>query len=167
MQKDQSKWSAVLVQLQARKAEIEAVTARLGLKTAMYQLAAAKAQAEILEGQYVLTQMQIANEYAKYEVTYVQKDLLSEQVETARASTMDTRSDGITPVTGMLGKQKDLYNQQIVSYEQDARYKGAKLFSDAWIAQKTIDEGLTAPVAFTNATIQTVLESIRTDLGLA
>lgn len=166
LQKDQSKWSAVLVQLQARKAEIEAVTARLGLKTAMYQLAAAKAQAEILEGQYVLTQMQIANEYAKYEVTYVQKDLITEQVETARASTLDTRTDGVTPVSGMVGKQKDLYTQQIISYEQDARYKGAKIFTDAWIAQKTIDEGLTAPVAFTNATIQTVVESIRTDLGL-
>lgn len=166
LQKDQAKWSAVLVQLQARKAEIDAVTARLGLKTAMYQLVAAQAQAEILEGQYVLIQMQIANEAAKYDATYAQKDLLVEQLETARASTLDTRTDGTTPVAGMVGKQKALYTQQIDSYIKDAKYKGAKIWADAWIAQKTIDEGLTAPTTFTNATIETVLENIRIDLDL-
>lgn len=166
LQKDQAKWSAVLVQLQARKAEIEAVTARLGLETAKYQLVAARAQAEILEGQYVLTQLQIANEVAKYDATYAQKDLLVEQLEGARAATRDTLSDGTTPVAGMMGKQKELYDEQIQSYIKDARYKGAKMFADAWIAQKTIDEGLTAPGAFTNATIQEVLESIRIELGL-
>ena len=166
LQRDQAKWSAVLVQMQARRAEIEAVTARIGLQTAAYQMAAAKAQAELLEGQYVMVQLQIANEVAKYDATYAQKDLLVEQLETARASTRDTLSDGTTPVAGMVGKQKALYTQQIDSYVKDAKYKAGKMFSDAWIAQKTIDEGLAAPTVFTNATIQTVLDNIRTDLGL-
>lgn len=166
LQKDQSKWSAVLVQLQARKAEIEAVTARLGLETAKYQLAAARSQAELLEAQYVLTQLQISNAVAQYETTNAQKDLVVEQLEAARAQTRETLSDGVTPVAGMIGKQKALYTQQIDSYVKDAKYKGAKIFADSWIAQKTIDEGLTAPTVFTNATIQTVLENIRIDLDL-
>jgi hypothetical protein len=166
LQKDQSKWSAVLVQLQARKAEIEAVTARIGLETAKYQLMAARSQAELLEAQYVLIQLQVANEVAKYETTYAQKDLLVEQLEAARAQTRDTLSDGTTPVAGMVGKQKDLYTQQIDSYIKDAKYKGAKLLSDTWIAQKTIDEGLVAPAIFTNAKIQEAVNELAVDLEL-
>jgi len=166
LQKDQSKWSAVLVQLQARKAEIEAVTARAQLKTALYQLAAAKSQAEILEGQYVLTQLQIANEVAKYDTTYAQKDLLTEQLEAARAQTRDTLSDGVTPVRGSIGKQKDLYTQQIDSFIKDAKFKVTKMISDTWIAQKTIDEGLIAPTVFTNAVVQETVQNMRVEVGL-
>lgn len=166
LQKDQSKWSAVLVQLQARKAEIEAVTARLALETAKAQLVAAQAQAEILEAQYVLIQLQVSNEVAKYAATYAQRDLLVEQLEAARAQTKDTLSDGTTGVVGMVGKQKALYTQQIDSYIKDAKYKGAKLLSDTWIAQKTIDEGLTAPAIFTNTKIQEALNNLAVDLDL-
>jgi hypothetical protein len=166
LQKDQSKWSAVLVQLQARKAEIEAVTARLALETAKAQLVAAQSQAEILEAQYVLIQLQVANEVAKYETTYAQKALVEEQLEGVRAQTRDTLSDGTTPVNGMVKKQKDLITQQIDSYIKDAKYKGVKLLSDSWIAQKTIDEGLTAPTVFTNTKIQEGVNEVLTDLGV-
>lgn len=166
LQKDQSKWSATLVQLQARRAEIEAVTARIGLETAKAQMAAARAQAEVLEAQYVLTQLQVANEVAKYDTTYAQKALVEEQIEAARAQTSNTRTDGTTPVTGLIGKQKDLYTEQIESYIKDARYKAAKILGDSWIAQKTIDEGLVAPAIFTNAKIQEALSNMTMDLGL-
>lgn len=163
---EQQHWQAILVQLQARKAEIEAVTAKVGLETAKAQLAAATSQAQILEAQYVQTMLQIAVEDAKYQLTHKQIELVSEQVESQRGQTMSTRTDGTTAIAGMLGKQQDLYTQQIDSYQKDAAYKAGKMYLDAWITQKTLDEGLLAPDELTNATVDVVLEKIRTDLGL-
>jgi hypothetical protein len=93
--------------------------------------------------------------------------LLLEQMEAARAQTLDTRSDGTTPVTGVLGSQKLLYNQQITSYQRDAEVKAAKLFTDAWITMKTIDEGLLPPTNFENTSLDAILADIKTnnDLG--
>lgn len=93
--------------------------------------------------------------------------LLTEQTETARAQTMDTRSDGTTPVTGSLGKQRELYSQQITSYQRKSELDIAKLWSDAWTVQKTIDEGLTAPTNFTNASVDAVLSKLRVNGGMA
>lgn len=40
-------------------------------------------------------------------------NLINEQKEVQRASTLDLRSDGLTPVGGVLGKQKELLDRQI------------------------------------------------------
>ena len=99
-------------------------------------------------------------------VVPVKKELLSEQMEAERAKTLDTRSDGLTVVVGSVGKQKDLYAQQITSYQRDAEIKVGRLFSDAWITQKTIDEGVLAPNGFTNASIDDVLTALKSNNGL-
>lgn len=91
--------------------------------------------------------------------------LVAEQGEAARAQTLDNRFDGVT-VAGSIGKQKDLYEQQIVSYQKKSELDAAKLFSDAWTVQKTIDEGLTPPTNFTNANVDAVLSKVRTSNGL-
>jgi hypothetical protein len=93
--------------------------------------------------------------------------LLTEQTEAARAQTMDTRTDGTTPVTGSVGKQRELYSQQITSYQRKSELDVAKLWSDAWTVQKTIDEGLTAPASFTNASVDAVLTKLRVNAGIA
>ena len=95
-----------------------------------------------------------------------QHQMVLEQVEGARAQTMDTRSDGTTPVVGLIGKQKDLYSQQITSYQRDAEVKAAKMFIDTWVTQKTIDEGLLAPASLQNASIDTVMQRIKTNNNL-
>lgn len=95
-----------------------------------------------------------------------QKGLIIEQTEVQRAQTMNTRLDNVTTVTGAIGKQKDLYTQQIASYIRDSELKAAKIFADAWITQKTLDEGLVAPTNFTNATVDIVLTKIRTNNSL-
>ena len=95
-----------------------------------------------------------------------QKALIIEQTEVQRAQTMNTRLDNATTVSGAIGKQKDLYTQQIASYIRDSELKAAKIFADAWITQKTLDEGLTAPTNFTNATVDIVLSKIRTNNSL-
>ena len=94
-----------------------------------------------------------------------QYELLVEQTEVQRAQTLDTRSDGIT-VVGTVGKQKDLYSQQIVSYQRDSELKAAKLFADAWTVQKTVDEGFVAPANFQNPSLNSVLGHIKTNNNL-
>ena len=99
-------------------------------------------------------------EYANENILPKQADLLTEQVEVQRAQTLDTRTNGAT-ITGSVGKQKDLYTQQIISYQRDAEVKAAKLFTDAWITQKTLDESLLPPGAFRNDSINVLLRTIK------
>lgn len=163
--KEQSFW-------QAQTAQIQALTARVQLETAKMQLAAARMEAMTQQANFGLTKAKIANEdlahvSAQYTITNLlpqQLKLLTEQTEVQRAQTMNTRTDGDT-VVGVMGKQKDLYSQQITSYQRDAEMKIGKLFSDAWITQKTIDEGTLAPANFTNANIDAVLTSLRSKGG--
>ena len=94
-----------------------------------------------------------------------QIDLTGEQYESERAKTLDVRSDGET-VEGSVGKQKDLYDQQIDSFIKDAAHKTAKMYLDSWITQKTLDEGLNAPTQLTNDEINDVLATVRTNNNL-
>lgn len=91
--------------------------------------------------------------------------LTTEQSEAERAKTLNNRSDGAA-VTGSIGKQKDLYDQQIDSFIKDAQHKTAKMYLDGWITQKTLDEGLTAPDELTNVNVDSVLSSVRSENNL-
>ncbi|MFA7188460.1 MAG: hypothetical protein WC117_00060 [Sphaerochaetaceae bacterium] len=171
--KDQAYW-------QAQIAQIGAVTARVNLETAKVQLATAQLEALNQKAQFSLTKMKLATEdmtycTGKFNLEQImpqqllnlqeQNSLIQEQKESQRAQTLDIRSDGAA-VTGVLGKQKLLYAQQTTSYIRDAEVKAAKIFSDAWITQKTMDEGLVAPPAFTNASVDVVMENIKTNNNL-
>lgn len=94
-----------------------------------------------------------------------QQKLYLEQMEAQRGQTHDMRSDNF-PVSGVMGKQKELYSQQVTSYQRDAEVKAAKIFSDAWITQKTIDEGLLPPGVFDNASVNQVMLNIKNKNGL-
>lgn len=164
--RDQAYWAAALAQIQA-------VTARVTLATSKAQFVLAKIQALSAKSEYALTKMKIATESETYcaalfnasQMLPQQLKLITEQTEAQRAQTLDTRSDGAT-VTGSVGKQKELYSQQITSYQRDAEVKASKLFTDAWITQKTIDEGLNPPNGFTNASIDTILTKLKSNNGL-
>lgn len=164
--RDQAYWAAALAQIQA-------VTARVTLATSKAQFVLAKIQAISAKSEYALTKLKIATESETYCAALFNADqmlpqqlkLLTEQTEAQRAQTLDTRSDGAT-VTGSVGKQKELYSQQITSYQRDAEVKASKLFTDAWITQKTIDEGLNPPNGFTNASIDTILTKLKSNNGL-
>lgn len=173
--RDQAHWNAVAAQYQALTAQLGVVTARVALETAKAQLAAMRFQALTAEAEYGLTKLKMATEdqqycllleqtkQAKYTNDFIlpaQKDLVLEQVEVQRAQTLDTRTNGAT-ITGSVGKQKELYSQQITSYQRDAEVKAAKMFVDAWITQKTIDEGLLPPGAFKNESINVILRNIK------
>ena len=164
--RDQAYWAAAMAQIQA-------VTARVQLATSKAQFVLAKIHALSAKSEYALTKMKIATESETYcaalfnanQMLPQQLKLLTEQTEAQRAQTLDTRSDGAT-VTGSVGKQKELYSQQITSYQRDAEVKASKLFTDAWITQKTIDEGLNPPNGFTNASIDTILTKLKSNNGL-
>ena len=95
----------------------------------------------------------------------VQLDLVKEQRESERSKTLNTRTDGAT-IVGSVGKQKDLYSQQIDSFIKDAKYKTTKMYLDGWITQKTLDEGLLAPTELQNTAINSVLAANRTENDL-
>lgn len=164
--RDQAYWAAALAQIQA-------VTARVTLATSKAQFVLAKLQALSAKSEYALTKMKIATESETYcaalfntsQMLPQQLKLLTEQTESQRAQTLDTRTDGAV-VKGSVGKQKELYSQQITSYQRDAEVKASKLFTDAWITQKTIDEGLNPPNGFTNASIDTILTKLKSNNGL-
>lgn len=164
--RDQAYWAAALAQIQA-------VTARVTLATSKAQFVLAKIQALSAKSEYALTKMKIATESETYcaalfnasQMLPQQLKLLTEQTEAQRAQTLDTRTDGAV-VMGSVGKQKELYSQQITSYQRDAEVKASKLFTDAWITQKTIDEGLNPPNGFTNASIDTILTKLKSNNGL-
>ena len=143
--KDQAYWNAI-------QAQIGAITANINSVTAKVQLAIAQAQAHQNKAQYALTTLQLATEDAKFAVT-------KEQHEQVRAQTLDTRFDGEN-VNGSIGKQKELYTQQIDSYKKDAELKAAKVFSDAWSVQKSLDDGITPPESFQEENIEKVLKTI-------
>lgn len=97
--------------------------------------------------------------YTYQNILPMQASLVTEQANAQRGQTSDTRLDG-TSIAGVMGTQKSLYGQQIISYQRDAECKAAKFFTDAWITQKTIDDGLVPPNGFTNTTVNTVLNKI-------
>lgn len=164
--RDQAYWAAALAQIQA-------VTARVTLATSKAQYVLAKIQALSAKSEYALTKLKIATESETYcaalfnasQMLPQQLKLITEQTESQRAQTLDTRTDGAV-VKGSVGKQKELYSQQITSYQRDAEVKASKLFTDAWITQKTIDEGLNPPNGFTNASIDTILTKLKSNNGL-
>lgn len=120
----------------------------------------------LLGNQRIVSELEVqARQYALDHTLPAQLDILKEQRESERAKTLDTRTD-TTPVSGSVGKQKELYDQQIDSFDKDAKFKTAKMYLDGWITQKTLDEGLLAPTQLENANIDAVLTAVRTNNSL-
>lgn len=164
--KDQAYWQAIQTQMQARRAEIESVTAALQLETSKVGYALALAQSMGQEATYALTKMKIATEDATYCNLLEQGKILEEQYQAARAQTSETRSDSL-PITGLLGSQIALYKQQKITYEREVEYKIAKMMMDQWVAQKSIDEGLSAPSQFVNSEIDEVFTKLRLNAAMS
>lgn len=161
LQKDQAFWQAAVAQLQA-------FAALVGTQTAKAEYVRVLLEAQTAGANYALTSLKLSNEdmafgTAKYNLANIlpqQYKLVQEQTEVQRAQTQDTRTDG-SPIDGVLGKQRDLYDQQIDSYQEDSQLKAARLFADAWTVQKTVDEGLEPPDGFTNAQVQKALAKVQ------
>ena len=109
-----------------------------------------------------------STESATYTLTNIlpkQAELILEQAQVQRAQTSDTRSD-LTAVAGSVKSQKDLYAQQVISYQRSSQVNAAKIFTDAWVADSAIQDSPIVPAAFSSANISSVLSSIKTINGL-
>ena len=62
------------------------------------------------------------------------------------------------PISGAIGKQIELHEQQRISFIRDTEHKLAKLMTDAWAVDKTVDEGIDAPLALGNRDISRVVQ---------
>jgi hypothetical protein len=103
-------------------------------------------------------------DYTNANILPAQKKLIVEQSEAQRAQTYDKRSDGAV-VTGAIGKQKELYTQQIKAYQFDSETKLVKLYTDSFISQLTINEGLKVPEQFDEGSINSIVKEMRKKLG--
>lgn len=154
---------------QAVSGQAAAIVSQVQIETGKLEYATGQMKAKTVETEYAVNKVKLATEDAAYGVNKynlsnlmpAQLKLLNEQLEVQRAQTSDTRSDGTTPVNGVLGKQRALYTQQITSYQRDAEMKATKLFTDAWITMKTIDEGLLPPSNFQNTSLDGILTRIK------
>lgn len=182
-----------MVQLEVTKAQLAAARTQAELVNAQYvqtamQIARESANYQLTTEQIALTVSQrlgvdkeveindykldnimpqeLATLVQQVQVLFAQETLVKEQGEAQRGQTMDVRNDGITPILGNMGKQKELYTQQIDSYKKDAEQKVGKMYLDGWLTQKTLNEDLLAPTQLTNTNIDAVLQSLRTSHGL-
>lgn len=193
--RDASLWQAINAQIQAITARVNLNTAKVQLAAAQLEAQTQKANYALTKMklatesvQYCIAKYNLDNmlpaqlglvqaqktgqDHQNSTLSYTlanllpqQLMLLKEQTEVQRAQTSEQRTDGAS-VLGSVGKQKELYSQQIISYKRDSEVKAAKLFTDAWITQKTIDEGLLPPNGFTNASIDPVLTALKINNGL-
>lgn len=174
VQLETAKIQAAAVQLEALNQKANFALTKMKVATEEVGYCSAKYNLEVMLPEQLIT-VQKTNATATYNLASMlpqqllnlqgQQVLIKEQMEAQRGQTLDNRSDGGT-VTGVMGKQKLLYAQQITSYQRDAEVKAAKLFTDAWITQKTMDEGLIPPNGFTNASVDTVLTALKTNNNL-
>lgn len=126
-----------------------------------YDAMAKRAQVELVKAQIALAQMQQINQQVEFTNGKMNLMVQKENYCTALAN----REITVAKQAELSDSQIALYKQQIVSYQRDSEVKAARLFTDAWITMKTIDEGLTAPNGFTNARVDDVLLKIRTENG--
>jgi hypothetical protein len=169
--KEESKWSSITAQMKARVAEIEATEALIKLEATKADAQKSVFDMQNAGAQYALTKMQIANADASYCLTSVQFDtaqfqltemlpvtlnkekhlltlqlpaqtnLLLEQRETQRAQTLDLRSDGVTTVSGLVGRQANLLQEQVESERaktMDSRSDGSTIILGSIGKQKDL-----------------------------
>lgn len=89
--------------------------------------------------------------------------VLEQRRKTEEAQIKDV-VDGVS-VTGVLGKQKDLYAKQTAGYDRDAEQKAAKILMDAWALQHTTNNSLPPGTSFNTASVDVVVNKLRAGIG--
>ena len=152
--RDTAYWQAVI-------AQANAISARIAMETAKAQYAAIIMEILMNRANYALSKMKLATEGMNYATgEYQLNNILPQQLKLMIKQTNAAAAQTEDGFAGLMGKQKDLYQQQILSYQKDAQIKIAKMYADAWTVMKTMDEGLLPPGAFTNASIDDIFSGL-------
>lgn len=98
--------------------------------------------------------------------TVEETTFLSQRIKTEKAQILDT-VDGAA-VTGILGKQRNLYQAQTDGFTRDAEYKLASLMANTWTVRRSTDEGTVADTTnkLSDANIGAVLTKAMTSLSI-
>ena len=164
-----AKLTAYRAQAEAYAAQVNAITSqmvyansKMQLTKTLQEINTSEAQQAVAEAQYDAAYVQTHNtlpgggtplghtsrEFALKDAALVtatkQQGLLDAQTNVQRAQTYNTNADGST-VTGVIGVQKNLYTQQIQSYQDDAKNKAVKMIADLWTSAKALDDAVPSP----------------------
>lgn len=82
--------------------------------------------------------------------------LLNQKTETELAQVADAVPSA-NPVTGIIGKQKALFQKQTDGFDRDAEQKLAKIMTDTWITRQTTDGASPDLAGLSEADIASVL----------
>lgn len=102
---------------------------------------------------------------AQREKTENEASILGQKIITEEAQTKDVTSQG--PVTGIMGRQRDLYENQAEGFIRDGEQKAARILSDVWGINYSADVSAEATpdnVAKTN--MDSMLGELRANAGL-
>ena len=97
-----------------------------------------------------------------------EETLLTQKYLTEIAQTVDSTSGG-PPVTGIIGKQKTLYEKQAEGFTRDAEQKAMKAFTDVWTVAKSTspdDLELALPLNTDQHSMDVMLAKIAIGAGL-
>lgn len=164
-----AKLTAYRAQAEAYAAQVNAITAqvvyanqKMQLNKTLQDINLSEAQQAVTEANYDAAYVQshetlpsgavvgglMAREFNIKEEAVItaqkQQALLTAQTNVQRAQTYDTNTD-TTPVTGIMGVQKNLYTQQIQSYKDDGQNKAVKMVADLWTSAKALDDATQSP----------------------
>lgn len=90
--------------------------------------------------------------------------ILVQKKYTEQAQTMDTVNS--SPVTGMVGMQKTLYQRQGEGFLRDSEQKVAKMFLDTWSVRRTTDNNALVPTEMNDPAINGVLVKVKAGIGV-
>lgn len=170
-----AQFTAVKTKLDAYTARNQYALSKMALVTGYNGVLASEVQVKLVGEQYETQRAQTRETNSdgdpiegilKYEkqLKQAQAKLVTEQYESQRGQTLDTRSDDSTPIVGLLGAQRDLYNKQIWAYARDGEAKFIKMILDTWTARKTIDDGVAVPDEIDTDKIDEVVDQARANL---
>jgi hypothetical protein len=164
-----AKLAAFRAQAEAYTAQVASITAQTAYANGKMQLVLTQQQINTLEAQQAVAEANYDEAYVKTHNTLPgggvvgghtsrdfdlkaaalttavkQQALIDSQINVQRAQTYDTNTDA-TPVAGVIGIQKQLYQQQIQSYVLDGKNKGVKVLADLWTSAKALDDTVQSP----------------------
>ena len=102
---------------------------------------------------------------AQYANTKLQLSVIQEQLESARSTTLNTRTDGTT-VVGTSGKQKDVMSQQIIAFKQKANIDAANIAANAWTVTKGVDEATQTPESMNLNALNKIVDQVYANTNL-
>lgn len=124
----------------------------------------AEKQNALLEAQKAKVEAEIRLVEAQIALAEKQDELMLQKVKTEKAQIVDV-VDGV-PVTGVIGRQKTLYERQADGFLRDAEHKMAKLMADIWSVQRTTDEGFAPSTQLANASIDAVINKAKQGINV-